>query len=165
MIDTDAPAGAEPTIHATAVLIGSRAVLIRGPSGSGKSRLALALLQAADQGRLAFARLVSDDRTLLEAAHGRLLVRSVPDLAGLLEIRGIGISKVSSEPAAVVFLVVDLGADNLRLPEPGARTTTIKGIVLPRLAVASGVDPMPQVLAETQRLVEIGLDNPAVQTD
>jgi len=163
MVDTDA--GAERTIHASAVLIGSRAVLIRGPSGSGKSRLALTLLQAADQGRLAFARLVSDDRTLLESTHGRLLVRSVPELAGLLEIRGIGISKVPYEPAAVVFLVVDLGADTLRLPETDARTITIKGIVLPRLAVASGVDPMPQLLTETQRLVEIAFENPAVRAD
>jgi HPr kinase/phosphorylase len=165
MTDADASAGASPSIHASTVLIGSRAVLIRGPSGSGKSRLALALLQAGEEGRLAFARLVSDDRTLLEAVHGRLLARCVPELAGLIEIRGIGIRKVPYEPAAVVFLVIDLGADNLRLPEPGTRTTSIKGIVLPRLAVASGIDPMPQLLAETQRLAEICLDNHAVRAD
>ena len=67
-----------PTIHASAVLVGRRAVLIRGPSGSGKSRLALALLQAAQSGALPFARLVADDRALVEACNGRLLVRPAP---------------------------------------------------------------------------------------
>ena len=70
------------SIHASAVLVGARAVLIRGPSGSGKSRLALALLHAARQGLLPFARLVADDRAHVEAAHGRLLVRPAPALAG-----------------------------------------------------------------------------------
>ena len=65
-----------PSIHASAVLVGARAVLIQGPSGSGKSRLALALLHAAERRALMpFARLVADDRAHVEAAHGRLLVR------------------------------------------------------------------------------------------
>jgi serine kinase of HPr protein (carbohydrate metabolism regulator) len=55
-----------PSIHASAVLIGARAVLIRGPAGSGKSRLALMLLSAAKQGLLPFARLVADDRAHVE---------------------------------------------------------------------------------------------------
>ena len=55
------------SIHASAVLVGARAVLIRGRSGSGKSRLALELLQSGGGGHLPFARLVSDDRTLVEA--------------------------------------------------------------------------------------------------
>ena len=76
------------TIHASAVLIGARAVLIRGPAGSGKSQLALALLEAEHRARLPFVRLVADDRVQLEAEHGRLLVRSVPALAGLIEVRG-----------------------------------------------------------------------------
>jgi len=61
------------TIHASAVLVGARAVLIRGPSGSGKSRLAFDLISAAG-GPMRFARLVADDRAELEAAGGRLLV-------------------------------------------------------------------------------------------
>ena len=65
----------EPTIHASAVLVGRHAVLVRGPAGSGKSRLALALIQAGTSGRLPFTRLVGDDRVHVEAAHGRLLVR------------------------------------------------------------------------------------------
>jgi HPr kinase/phosphorylase len=60
------------TIHASAVLVGARAVLIRGPAGAGKSSLAYALIRAADAG-LPFARLVGDDRVHVEAAHGRVL--------------------------------------------------------------------------------------------
>ena len=69
------------TIHASAVPVGARAVLIQGPSGSGKSRLALALLEATHSGLLPFARLVADDRANIEAVHGRLLVRPAPTLA------------------------------------------------------------------------------------
>ena len=60
---------ASPSIHGSAVLVGARAVLIQGPAGSGKSRLVLALLHAAGQGLLPFARLVADDRAHVEAAH------------------------------------------------------------------------------------------------
>jgi HPr kinase/phosphorylase len=136
------------TIHASAVLIGARAVLIRGPSGSGKSRLALALLQAADRGELAFARLVADDRAHVEAVHGRLLVRPSPALVGLLEVHGLGIRRVPHEPLAVAGLLVDLAAsDAERLPGPDSRQGEIAGIRLPRLAVAAGGDPLPMVLA------------------
>src|SRR5262249_21615157 len=76
-----------PSVHASAVLVGARAVLIRGLSGAGKSRLALALLTAADSGVLRFARLVGDDRLHLHAAHGRLLVQPADTLAGLIEVR------------------------------------------------------------------------------
>ena len=140
-----------PTIHASAVLVGARAVLIQGPSGSGKSRLALALLQAAAQGVIPFARLVADDRVHVTAVHGRLLVRPAGTLAGLIEIRGLGIRRMSYEPLAVVGLVVELEqTDAGRLPEPSARRAEIAGITLPRLAVAPGTDPLPQVLAALQ---------------
>ena len=83
-----------PTIHASAVLIGPRAVLIRGPSGAGKSRLAWDLVEAGRTGALPFARLVADDRVLVEAAGGRLLVRPPPRLAGLIEIRGLACESI-----------------------------------------------------------------------
>lgn len=141
-------APAPSTIHASAVLIGSRAVLIQGPSGSGKSRLALALLEAADRGALPFARLVADDRAYVAAYHGRLLVRPAPALAGLIEVRGLGIRRVPHEPAAVVGLAIDLAADDAgRLPGDAAQTISTEGIPLPRLAVAAGAEAFPSLWA------------------
>ena len=134
------------TVHASAVLTGARAVLIRGPAGAGKSALALALVHAAQSHLLPFARLVGDDRVHLEARHGRLLVRPAATLEGLIEIRGLGIRRLVHEPVAVVGLVVDLTlAQADRLPAPADREVVISGIRLPRLAVAS--EPLPCVLA------------------
>jgi len=134
-----------PTIHATAVLVGARAVLIRGPSGSGKSRLALDLIAAALAGRLRFARLIGDDRVHLEKAGGRLLVRPADTLAGLIEQRGAGIRHLTYEPSAVVGLVVDLAAkDAERLPQQSQ--IELEGVTLPRLAVAAEVSALPCLL-------------------
>lgn len=136
-----------PTIHASAVLVGAHAVLIRGPSGSGKSRLALALVQSAATGTLRFARLVGDDRMHLEFAHGRVLVRPAAAIAGQLEVRGLGIRRLDYEPVAVVGLVVDLDAAGVeRLPAPEQSAAMIAGVRLPRLAVAAGYDPLPILL-------------------
>ena len=134
------------TIHASAVLVGARAVLIRGPSGAGKSRLAWELIEAARGGAVAFARLVGDDRVHLQAAGGRLLVRPNDALAGLIELRGVGILRRDHDACGVVGLVVDLAAtDAQRLPEQGK--TVVEGITLPRLAVAPAVAALPLVLA------------------
>jgi HPr kinase/phosphorylase len=139
---------ATATVHASALLTGSRAMLIRGPAGSGKSRLALALIEAAASGRIGFARLVADDRVELTAAHGRLLVQSPPALAGLIEVRGVGVRRLPFEPVAVVGLVVDLAAaDGERMPASSAQTAEINGIRLPRLPVAAGTDALTAVLA------------------
>jgi HPr kinase/phosphorylase len=136
------------SIHASAVLCGAHALLIRGPAGSGKSSLVFALVEAARTARITFARLVADDRALIEVAHGRLLVRSVPELAGLLEIRGLGIRRLPYEPVAVVSHVVDLGvADAARLPDDTERSTTICGIMLPHLTVTPAIDPVALVRA------------------
>ncbi len=136
------------TVHASAVLVGARAVLIRGPSGAGKSRLALELMAAARANVLLFTRLVADDRVHLETAGGRLLVRPAAALAGLIEVRGVGLLRLVHEPSAVVGLVVDLAAaDAKRLPQADDRKTVIAGITLPRLAVAVGVAALPAVLA------------------
>jgi HPr kinase/phosphorylase len=137
----------QKTIHASSVLVGARAVLIRGPSGAGKSRLALALIQAARTGSLLFAKLVGDDRVRLQAAGGRLLVRPAEALAGLIEVRGLGIMRLSYEPSAVVGLVVDLGTDAERLPETENQFVQLEGIRLPRLAVAAPDAALPTVLA------------------
>jgi serine kinase of HPr protein (carbohydrate metabolism regulator) len=135
-------------LHASAVLIGSRAALIRGPAGSGKSRLASALIEAAAGGRIRFARLVADDRVELAASHGRLLVRPPAALAGLIEVRGLGVRRGAFEAVAVVGLVIDLAAaDSERIPAPSAQTAEINGIRLPRLPVAAGTEALTIVLA------------------
>ncbi len=137
-----------PTVHASAVLVGTRAVLIRGPSGSGKSRLVLDLLDAARRGSLDFARLVGDDRVHLETAGGRLLVRPAPGLAGIIEVRGAGLLRLAHEPVAVVGMVTDLAVeDAARLPDVSQRQTRIEGISLPRLAVAQCAEALPALLA------------------
>jgi HPr kinase/phosphorylase len=136
------------TVHASAVLVGARAVLIRGPSASGKSRLAFELIEAARGGLLRFARLVADDRVHLEAASGRLLVRPAEARAGLIEVRGAGLLRMAYEPSAVVGLVIDLAvADAERLPAEDLRKAEIAGISLPRLAVAPGAVALLAVLA------------------
>jgi serine kinase of HPr protein (carbohydrate metabolism regulator) len=132
------------TIHASAVLIGPKAVLIRGPSGAGKSRLAWALLQ----GALPFARLVGDDRVHVEARAGRLLVRPAPAVAGMIEMRGLGVRCVAFEAMAVVGLVVDLAApDAERLPPATAHQTGVEGVTLPRLAIAAGGEALQMLVA------------------
>jgi HPr kinase/phosphorylase len=136
------------TVHASAVLVGARAVLIRGPSGSGKSQLVRQLIEHARGNASAFARLVGDDRVHLQAANGRLLVRPAEPLAGLLEVRGVGVLQVIHEPSAVVGLVVDLSAaDAERLPELERQQVQIEGVPLPRLAVAAGAAALPAVMA------------------
>lgn len=131
------------TIHASAALVGARAVLVRGPSGSGKSSFIVALLRAAQSGIFPFAKLVADDRALVSVASGRLIVRPAEALKGLVEVRGLGILRAPYEPAAVVGCVVDLGADSKRLPQQPERETVIDGVRLARLAVAPGADPLP----------------------
>ena len=136
----------DSTLHASAVLVGARALVIVGPSGSGKSLLALKLLQAADAGSLPFARLVADDRARIEACHGRLIVRPADKLKGLIEVRGLGIRRVAFEPAAMVGLVIDLTeTDPKRLPSQEDQETVIAGVKLTRLAVAPGVDALPLI--------------------
>src|SRR4029077_16343031 len=124
-----------------------KALLIRGPAGSGKSQLVWDLLQAATQGTLPFARLVGDDRVHLETHSDRLWVRPAPALAGMIEIRGLGIRRLAYEPLAVVGLVVDLAAqDAARHPGSEASQTDMGGVCLPRLAVAAGMSAQSMVL-------------------
>jgi HPr kinase/phosphorylase len=137
-----------PTIHASAVLVGANAILIRGPAGSGKSQLALRLIEAASHGPLLFSRLVADDRVHIAAAHGRLIAWPARVLAGLIEVRGLGIRRFPYEELAVVSSVVDLGvATAQRLPEGAQAEAIVEGIRLPRLAVAPGEDAFPLILA------------------
>jgi serine kinase of HPr protein (carbohydrate metabolism regulator) len=139
---------AQVTVHASAVLVGNRAVLIRGPSGSGKSRLAFDLILAGRAGQIPAATLVGDDRVYLEAAQGQLMVRPARELAGLIEIRGLGIRRCDFAEQAAVGLVVDLAAaDAERMPASGALFTSIDGVIIPRIPVDSAFQPLPVVVA------------------
>ncbi|OIQ65447.1 HPr kinase/phosphorylase [mine drainage metagenome] len=138
----------EASIHASAVLVGNRAVLIRGPSGSGKSHLAFDLILAGRSGQVAPAMLIGDDRLYLRVSKGQLIVRPAPALAGLIEIRGLGIRRCDFANEAVVGLVVDLdAADAARLPAAEALQTLISGIKLPRIPVGRGFAALPLVIA------------------
>jgi serine kinase of HPr protein (carbohydrate metabolism regulator) len=137
------------SVHASAVLVGDRAVLIRGPSGAGKSRLAFDLILAGRAGQIPTVRLVGDDRVMLEARPNQLVVRPAGALAGLIEIRGLGIRRCDFAPEAIVGLVVDLSADDAeRLPPPEALRTTVAGVELARIPVKSDYFPLPLVVAK-----------------
>jgi HPr kinase/phosphorylase len=116
-------------VHATTVAIAGRAVLLRGPSGSGKSDLALRLIDAG-------ARLIADDRSELSREGDAVLVRAPATIAGLIEVRGVGIIRLAALPEARLALVVDLVAAEPieRLPEQ--RSEAILGLSVPVIALA-----------------------------
>jgi serine kinase of HPr protein (carbohydrate metabolism regulator) len=99
----------EANIHASCVAIGARGVLLLGASGTGKSDLALRLI---DEG----AKLVADDRTILFTAKGLLHARAPASIKGLLEIRGLGIIELPVRTNVKIALVVRLGREDARLP-------------------------------------------------
>jgi serine kinase of HPr protein (carbohydrate metabolism regulator) len=142
-------ASCDPTVHASAVQVGTHAILIRGPSGAGKSRLAFDLILAGRTGQIAPSMLVGDDRIHLERRGETIVARPAPQLTGLIEIRGLGIRRLACVAFAPVGLIVDLVApDAARLPAFDARWATVLGIKIPRIPVGTGYDPLPLVVAE-----------------
>lgn len=123
----------EPPIHAGCVAMRGVGVLIAGPSGSGKSDLALRLI---DRGAV----LVSDDYTLLHAEGNALHATAPATIAGRIEVRGIGIVDRPTMPSVPVALFVEAGTPD-RLPEPATRV--IAGIAIPayRLALLEASAP------------------------
>jgi serine kinase of HPr protein (carbohydrate metabolism regulator) len=124
-------ATAAPTeLHATLVDWLGRGILLRGGSGTGKSDLALRLVDAGAQ-------LVADDRVQLHLnEHGVVMGRAPAALAGLIEVRGIGIFRTQALAEAKLSLVVELvpAGQVERLPEP--RTETLLGVAIPLVALA-----------------------------
>jgi len=116
-------------IHATAVAIDGRAVLLRGASGSGKSDLALRLIDAG-------ARLVADDQSELFRHGDSVIVRAPATIAGLLEVRGIGIVRLDALTEAPVALLVDLVPAETLERLPVRQSETILGRALPLIALA-----------------------------
>jgi serine kinase of HPr protein (carbohydrate metabolism regulator) len=117
------------TVHATCIAFGGRGVLLRGPSGSGKSDLAA---RAIDAG----ARLVADDRVTLTRRGDTIAASAPPSIRGMIEIRGLGILRVDAEEESPLALVADLvePRDVERLPEP--RRCEILGLKLPWVSLA-----------------------------
>lgn len=102
------------TLHASCVADGGKGLLILGPSGSGKSALALALIALG-------ARLVADDRVELSVEAGALVARCPAPLSGMIEARGLGLLRCDPLPQAKIALAVDLGTpEEARLPESHA---------------------------------------------
>ena len=103
----------QANIHASCVAVGNQGVLLLGPSGSGKSDLALRLI---DEGAKDDVRLVSDDRTLLFIAKGALHAKAPASIKGLLEVRGLGIIQLPVRTNVKIALAVKLGREAGRLP-------------------------------------------------
>ena len=98
-------------IHASCVAIGGKGVLLLGASGAGKSDLALRLIDGGAQ-------LVSDDRCDLFVRGGKLCAGAPARIAGLIELRGIGIVAMPHARQAMVAMAVRLGQNQERIPKP-----------------------------------------------
>jgi serine kinase of HPr protein (carbohydrate metabolism regulator) len=127
------------TVHASTVALDGRAVLISGPSGSGKSDLALRLL---DRGFT----LVSDDQTIVSRDGDRLLASAPPNIAGKLEIRGIGIVEMERLDDVPVALIVELTSDIERLPDD-SRERPVLGVALPVISIDAMTASAPSKVA------------------
>ncbi|UGX85757.1 HPr kinase/phosphorylase [Phyllobacterium meliloti] len=119
-------------IHASAVLVGDRGVLVRGNSGSGKSSLVRALMDRAAY-RGMFAMLVSDDQCRIRAQSGRLLCTPPLALHGGLEVRGSGLHAADFEESAVIHLVVDLVEPNQSVRFGEDAITCLHGVAIAHL--------------------------------
>jgi HPr kinase/phosphorylase len=129
-------AAAPQLVYGTCVALGAIGALLQGPSGSGKSDLALRFVLEAPPHL--DAALVSDDQVLVERVEGTLIARPPATIAGKIEVRGIGIIALPFRAQAELRLLIQLSdpADVPRLPEPGAENAQLCGALLPVLRLA-----------------------------
>lgn len=119
-------------LHATTLQVRGRGVIIMGRSGTGKTELALTLVERALL-RGEAASLVADDRTLLHVENGRLIASVPAVLAGGVEIRGAGLFKVAFAATTPLYLVVRLVDRDEAERYPSGETWEFEGVSLPRL--------------------------------
>lgn len=126
-------------VHGTCIALGPRAALLRGPSGSGKSDLALRFLFLARRGPAALEppALVADDQVVVRRDNDRVLASAPQSIAGQMEVRGVGIVTLKPVPETELVLVVDLADHDPveRHPENNI-TTQMAGVDLPLLRLA-----------------------------
>jgi len=139
------PSLSSERVHASAVSIGGRAVLIGGRSGTGKSDLALRLI---DRGAL----LISDDYCDVRRVEGAARASAPDTILGKIEMRGIGIVELPTAQDVPVALLVDLDHAPERLPEPG-ETRAVAGIAIPVLHLASHEASAPLKVETALRLI------------
>lgn len=144
-------------IHATGIVLDGTGVIFRGPSGSGKSVLALDLCDWWEARGLP-AILVSDDRVEILAEGGRLVMHPAANIAGLIELRGRGIVTRPHVAAAEVHLVVDLVDRLERMLEDEAFVTELFGVRVARAPVprAGVVDGRHQSLLVREAVRALG---------
>jgi HPr kinase/phosphorylase len=148
------------SLHATAMIHGDSGILILGPSGSGKSMLALALIAAA-HAKGVFGALIGDDRIFVSETHGRLIARGAANMAGLIERRAAGLISVRHESAAVMRLAVELcerGGRWSRMPDDDDGLT-VGEVRLPRLALDFNLSGCDKALAVEERLGVLTAEN------
>ena len=156
-----------PTLHASCIALGragapfgapgDAGILLVGPSGAGKSDLALRMIAAG-------AELVADDRTALTPEDGSVIASPPPVLAGLIEIRNVGIIQLPARPWVRLLMVADLVADEmltrLRAParwEPPPPFEHLESSALPLLRLDPFAAAAPAKLAAAAAAIAFGL--------
>ena len=143
-------------IHGTSILVAGAGIVLRGPSGSGKSDLAFRLIEAGQ------AILIADDQTDLKAVDGRLHATCPSKLAGLIEVRGIGILRRPHRTEAVINLVIDLVAHDEVPRLPDVLTTALEGVTLPHLSLCAFEASAPAKVVAAAEGIAATRDKPRI---